>query len=92
MAQAPIKVNEGTKERIRYLAALIDTTQADVVDKAVAEYAVRHADLIEKGIDRARSVLADGDAAIAAHLLGEPLEAVQRVSGGNRRRTSAARA
>ena len=81
MAQAPIKVNEETKERIRYLAALIDTTQAEVVDKAVAEYAVRHADLIEKGIDRARSVLADGDTAIAAHLLGEPLEAVQRVAG-----------
>ena len=91
MAQAPIKVNEGTKERIRYLAALIDTTQADVVDKAVAEYAVRHADLIEKSIDRARSVLADGDAAVAAHLLGEPLEAVQRVAGRSRR-TSAARA
>ena len=91
MAQAPIKVNEETKERIRYLAALIDTTQAEVVDKAVAEYAVRHADLIEKGIDRARSVLADGDTAIAAHLLGEPLEAVQQVAGG-KRRTSAARA
>ena len=91
MAQAPIKVNEETKERIRYLAALIDTTQADVVDKAVAEYAVRHADLIEKGIDRARSVLAAGDAAVAAHLLGKPFEAVQRVSGRSRR-TSAARA
>ena len=84
MAQAPIKVNEETKERIRYLAALIDTTQAEVVDKAVQEYAVRHADLIEKGIDRARSVLAAGDAAIAAHLLGKPLDDVQRVSGGNR--------
>ena len=84
MAQAPIKVNEETKERIRYLAALIDTTQAEVVDKAVQEYAVRHADLIEKGIDRARSVLAAGDAAIAAHLLGKPLDAVQRVSGGSR--------
>jgi len=33
MAQAPIKVNEETKERIRYLAALVDTTQADVVDR-----------------------------------------------------------
>ena len=74
MAQAPIKVNEGTKERIRYLAALVDTTQAEVVDRAVQEYAVRHADLIEKGIDRARSVLASGDAALAAHLLGEPLD------------------
>jgi len=57
LSQAPIKVNEETKERIRYLAALIDTTQAEVVDQAVQEYAVRHADLIEKGIDHARSLL-----------------------------------
>lgn len=70
--QSPIKVNEQTKERIRYLAALTDTTQADVVDRAVQEFAVRHADLVEKGIDRARSVLAGGDAAIAAHLLKDP--------------------
>lgn len=70
--QSPIKVNEQTKERIRYLAALTATTQADVVDRAVQEFAVRHADLVEKGIDRARSVLAGGDAAIAAHLLKDP--------------------
>jgi len=89
MAQAPIKVNVETKERIRYLAALVDTTQAEVVDRAVQEYAVRHADLIEKGIDRARSVLASGDVALAAHLLGKPLDAVQRVSGGDRRASGA---
>src|SRR5579859_1533322 len=82
MSQAPIKVDEGTKERIRYLAALIDTTQADVVDRAIREYAVRHADLIEKGIDRARSVLGAGDAAIAAHLLDVPVSKVERVAGG----------
>lgn len=89
MSQAPIKVNEETKERIRYLAALIDTTQAEVVDQAVQEYAVRHADLIEKGIDHARSVLAAGDAAIAAHLLDTPVDAVRRVSGGTRRANAA---
>ena len=50
-------------------SALIDTTQAEVVDRAVREYAVRHADLIEKGIEHARSVLSYGDAGIAAHLL-----------------------
>ena len=88
MGQAPIKVDEGTKERIRYLAALIDTTQADVVDRAVREYAVRHADLIEKGIDHARSVLASGEAAIAAHLLDVPAESVERVAGSRRRATS----
>ena len=92
MGQAPIKVDEGTKERIRYLAALIDTTQADVVDRAVREFAVRHADLIEKGIDRARSVLGAGDAAIAAQLLDVPVEAVERVAGGRRRSANASRA
>jgi hypothetical protein len=91
MSQAPIKVDESTKERIRYLAALIDTTQAEVVDRAVREYAVRHADLIEKGIDHARSVLSSGDAAIAAHLLDLPVAAVERVAGG-RRSASASRA
>jgi hypothetical protein len=92
MGQAPIKVDEGTKERIRYLAALIDTTQADVVDRAVREFAVRHADLIEQGIDRARSVLGAGDAAIAAHLLDVPVETVERVAGGRRRSANASQA
>jgi len=80
-SQAPIKVGEETKERIRYLAALIDTTQSEVVDRAIREYAVRHVDLVEKGIDRARWVLAAGDTAIAAHLLDVPLDAVQSVAG-----------
>jgi predicted DNA-binding protein len=84
--QAPIKVNVQTKERIRYLAAFTDATQAEIVDRAVSEYMTRHADVIAKGLDRARSVLADGDVAIAAHLLGESPEAIERVSGGPRRR------
>ncbi len=78
--QAPIKVNERTKDRVRYLAALTDVTQAEIVDRAVAEYATRHADDIAKGIDRAREVLAGGDVAVAAHLLGESPDAVARVS------------
>ena len=85
-SQAPIKVNEQTKDRVRYLAALTDATQAEIVDRAVAEYAARHADVIAKGLDRAREVLAGGDAAIAAHLLGESPEAVERVAGRARRR------
>lgn len=84
--QAPIKVNEQTKDRVRYLAALTDATQAEIVDRAVAEYAARHADAIAKGLDRAREVLAAGDAAVAAHLLGESPEAVGRVAGPRRRR------
>lgn len=80
-SQAPIKVRAHTKERIRYLAALTDATQADVVDRAVAEFAERHAQEIATGIRRARKVLASGDAAIAAYLLDEPLENVKRVAG-----------
>jgi len=81
MSQSPIKVNERTKERIRYLAALTDATQAEIVDRAVSEYAARHADEIAAGMERARSVLAAGDAAIAAYLLDEPVEAIVRVAG-----------
>lgn len=80
--QSPIKVSEETKERVRYLAAFTDLTQAEVVSRAVAEFAVRHADDVTRGIQRARDVLAAGDAAVAAHLLNEPLEAVERVAGG----------
>ena len=88
--QAPIKVNEQTKNRIRYLAALTDATQADIVDRAVSEYAVRHADDIAKGIERAREVLRGGDAVMAAHLLGESTETVELVSGRKRRRPASA--
>ena len=70
-----------TKERIRYLAALTDVTQAEILDRAVTEYAARHADVIQEGIERARLVLADGDVAIAAHLLNVPAEDIQRIAG-----------
>ena len=70
-----------TKERIRYLAALTDATQAEIVDRAVAEYAARHADLIQDGIERARLVLDGGDVAIAAHLLDVPAEDVRHIAG-----------
>lgn len=81
MGQAPVKVHKRTKERIRYLAAMIDATQAEIVDRAVSEYAARHADEIAAGIERARAVLTSGDAAIAAYLLDEPVEAVERIAG-----------
>ncbi|MGD0085421.1 MAG: hypothetical protein ABSD78_19900 [Acidimicrobiales bacterium] len=86
VSQSPIKVNPQTKERIRYLAALTDTTQTQLVDRAIEEYAVRHADLIEKGLETARAVLVGGDVAIAAHLLSVPDEAVRRVAGSRPRR------
>lgn len=78
--QAPIKVTAQTKERIRYLAALTDVTQAEVVHRAVEEYAARHADVIAAGIERARLVLAGGDVAVAAHLLDVSVEDVQRIA------------
>lgn len=84
--QAQIKVSGETKERIRYVAALSDATQAQIVDRAVTEYATRHADVLAKGIDRAREVLASGDSAIAARLLGESPADVERIAGGRRRR------
>ncbi len=84
--QAPIKVSGETKERIRYLAALSDATQAEIVDRAVTEYTTRHADVLAKGIDRAREVLAGGDVAVAARLLGESPDAIERIAGGRRRR------
>ena len=83
-SQSPIKVAVDTKERIRYLAALSGVTQAEIVDQAVREFAVRHSDLVERGIDRARAVLAGGDADIAAHLLDVPADDAQRVAGPRR--------
>jgi len=84
--QSPIKVSAATKERIRYIAALTDATQAEVVDRAVEEYAARHADAIAAGIDRARFVLAGGETAIAAHLLDVPVADIERVAGQRRGR------
>ena len=79
--QAPIKVSGATKERIRYLAALTDATQAEIVDRAVEEYAARHVDDIREGIQRARFVFSGGDTEIAAFLLDVPVEDVKRVAG-----------
>jgi predicted transcriptional regulator len=79
--QAPIKVSGSTKERIRYLAALTNATQAEIVDRAVEEYAARHVDDIKQGIERARIVLTGGDAEIAAYLLDLPVEDIERVAG-----------
>jgi hypothetical protein len=82
MAQAPVKVNPDTHARIRYLAALTNLTQGEVVERAVMEFAVRHPDLIEKGLDEARSVLNVHDnASLASYLLDMPEERVKRVAG-----------
>lgn len=85
-SSSPIKVSPETKERIRYLAALADTTQAQLVDRAVAEYSARHAEAIENGLKAARDVLVGGDVAIASHLLSVPEKSVQRVASSRSRR------
>jgi predicted transcriptional regulator len=82
-SQAPIKVNEATKEKIRYLAAFCDLSQAGLVEKAINEFAVRHGAELRAGIDRARAVLAGGDADVAAYLLDEPTDAVRGAAGGS---------
>jgi hypothetical protein len=80
--QAPIKVNEDTHTRIRYLATLAGLTQGEIVDRAVKEFVVRNPEMIEKGLAQARAVLATGDKSeIAAYLLDVPVERVNRVAG-----------
>lgn len=81
---APIKVGEHTKERIRYLAALMDVTQAEIVDRAVDEFTARHAEEVKQGIERARVALAGGDEAVAAYLLDVPVADVHRIAGSTR--------
>lgn len=58
-----------------------DVTRDEIVDGSIAEDATRHADDIATGIDSARGAAADGDVAVAAHLLGESPDSVARVSG-----------
>lgn len=82
-SQAPIKVNEATKEKIRYLAAFCDLTQAGLVEKAIDEFAVRHAAELRAGMNRARAALTGGDADLAAYILDEPTDAVRGVAGGS---------
>lgn len=92
-SQAPVKVNPDTHARIRYLAALTNLTQGEIVERAVMEFAVRHPDLIEKGLDEARSVLNVHDnASLASYLLDMPAERVNRVAGKSAATASAASA
>jgi hypothetical protein len=81
ITQAALKVRLETKAKIRYLAALEDASQAEIVERAVAEYAVRHASEIASGIARARRVLAGGSASTAAYLLDVPEVDLARVAG-----------
>ena len=82
--QAPIKASPETRERLRLMASLLGSTQSDIVDRAVQEFAVRHAEELSAGIARARTVLAGGDDAIAGYLADTAIVDVKRVSGSSR--------
>lgn len=76
--QAPVKVDEMTREKIRYAAALSAMTQARLVEAAVDEYLVRHAAELAQGIARARAALRLGDDTAVADLIGADPETAQR--------------
>ena len=81
MAVSPLKVNAETKEQIRVAAALLGCGQAELVRRAVSEYARRHADELRAGIAAAGAALALGDDAAIAYLAGEDVATVDRVTG-----------
>jgi predicted transcriptional regulator len=76
-----LKVESGTKERLRYVAAIEDRAQYQVLDEALAEYIERHADRFRAGIDRMTAVLRRGDRALAAHMTGLGEEDLARLEG-----------
>jgi hypothetical protein len=81
MAVSPIKVNAETKEQIRVGAALLKCSQAELVGRAVSEYAARHAGELRAGIAGASAALALGDDAAIAYLAGSDVDTLERVTG-----------
>ncbi len=81
MAVSPIKVNAETKEQIRVGAALLKCSQAELVGRAVSEYAARHAGELRAGIADAGAALALGDDAASAYLAGSDADTLERVTG-----------
>lgn len=83
MSQAPIKVSEDTKERIRLAAALSGRRQSEIVDAAVTEYVERNAEELALGLKNARDALFAGKTETIAYILGKDVEKVRRVSGAS---------
>lgn len=81
MAVSPIKVNAETKEQIRVGAALLKCSQAELVGRAVSEYAARHAGELRAGIAGASAALALGNDAAIAYLAGSDVDTLARVTG-----------
>ena len=59
-SDSPVKVSEGTKERIRIAAAVSGRSQADILDAAVDEYITTHAEVFATGLKRAGESLFEG--------------------------------
>lgn len=76
-----MKIEAGTKERLRYVAAIEDRAQYAVFDDALNEYIENHADRFRQGIDRMTSVLGRGDHVAAAHMSGLDDVALARLEG-----------
>jgi predicted transcriptional regulator len=82
--QAPVKVSEATREKIRYAAALSEMTQTRLVEAAVDEYLARHAEELDQGIARARAALRLGENTAVAHLIGADDETARRIGARSR--------
>ena len=92
-SQAPIKISSKAKEKLRLAAAIAGTTQAELVEEALDEYLVRHADELEKGLQHARTALSEGIEEAVAYALDEDVARVKRVAGsGSRAEGSRSRA
>ena len=80
-AQAPIKVHEATKEKVRYAASMTGLKQAEIVEQAVDEYVERHRAEFAARMERARQALLGGEAATLAYMSGVTEEDVARLGG-----------
>ena len=80
-AQSPIKVHESTKEKVRYAALMSGLQQAELVERAVAEYVERHREEFGRRMERAREALLGGRASTLAYATGATEEDVARVGG-----------
>ncbi len=68
-SDSPVKVSEGTKERIRIAAAVSGRSQGDIMDAAVEEYISRHAEAFATSFRRAGATLFENQEAQVAYLM-----------------------
>ncbi|MHB8463699.1 MAG: hypothetical protein ACYDH6_22210 [Acidimicrobiales bacterium] len=78
--KSPLKVNAPTAKRNPYVAGQTDAAQAEVDGPIASESGARRVDEVNRGLQRAREVLAAGDVAIASLALDEPTDVVACIS------------